>query len=372
VHAGVSLLTLFPGRVGGSETYVRGLLGEFARGHGPERLTVLANRHVMAAYGDAGVPLRHVRSYRPGDSDLTRFLAMNAARLAPRLVARDVPRDLDVQHFPVTVPVGAVPGVPRVVSLLDVQHHELSQMFSALERRFRAWAYDGAARDADVVVTISEHAAAGIARFAGVPPERIRAIPLGVDHDRFRPGGPAGGDGLPERYVVYPANFWPHKNHERLLEAWRRVEDPSLWLVLTGQPYGREALLDGAERVRHLGHVEATAMPALLRGARAMVFPSLFEGFGLPPLEAMACGTPVAASDRGALGEVCGDAALAFDPEDTAAIAAAIARIVEDEPLRADLRARGLERAARFTWRACAEAHLEAYRAARDAARGRP
>src|SRR4051812_46107566 len=147
MHVGLSLLTLFPGRVGGAETYVRGLLGEFARGHGPEELTVLANRHVAAAYRDTGLPLRVVRSYRPGDSDATRFAAMQVARFLPRLVARDVPRDLDVQHFPVTVPAGVVEGVPRVVSLLDVQHHELPQMFSRAERHLRRWAYDDAARD---------------------------------------------------------------------------------------------------------------------------------------------------------------------------------------------------------------------------------
>lgn len=365
MHVGLSLLTLFPGRVGGSETYVRGLLGEFAAGHGPEKLTVLANRHVAEAYAGQGLPLRVVRSYRPGDSDATRFAAMQMARFAPRLVARDVPRDLDVQHFPVTVPAGALPGVPRVVSLLDVQHHELPQMFSVIERRLRAWAYDDAARAADVVITISEHAKRGIVRDLGIPAERIHVAHLGVDHARFSPDGPAGGDDLPERYIVYPANFWPHKNHERLLEAWARVGDPSLWLVLTGQPYGRQDLLARRERVRHLGHVPADRLPAIVRGARAMVFPSLFEGFGLPPLEAMACGVPVAASDAGALAEVTGDAALGFDATSVEAIAAAVERITTDEPLRATLRERGLAQASRFTWAACADVHLSAYGAAR-------
>jgi glycosyltransferase involved in cell wall biosynthesis len=371
VHLGFGLLTLFPGRVGGSETYVRGLLGEFSRGHGPERLTVLANRHVMAAYADAGVPLRHVRSYRPGESDATRFIAMNTARLAPRLAARDVPRDLDVLHFPVTVPVGAVPGVPRVVSVMDVQHHELPHMFSALERRLRAWAYDDAARRADLVVTISQHARQGIVERLGVAPENVRAIPLGVDHARFHPEGPGPPAGLPERYVLYPANFWPHKNHERLLAAWRRVSDPELWLVLSGRAFGREDVLAGADRVLALGHVPEAQVPALYRGARALVFPSLFEGFGLPPLEAMAAGTPVAASDRGALAEVIDDAALGFDPEDVDAIAEAIVRVADDEALRDRLRERGLRRAARFTWEACAAAHVEAYREARAGAPAR-
>lgn len=369
MHVGFSLLTLFPGRVGGSESYVRGLLEQYARGHGPERLTVLANRHVARAYASAGVPLRRVRSYPAGDRDATRFAAMSLARLAPRLVASDIPRNLDLLHLPVTVPVGIVPGIPRVVSLLDVQHHELPGMFSALERRFRSWAYDGAARDAQLVITISEHAKAGIVSHVGVPADRVQAIPLGVDHDRFRPDGECRPERRP--YLLYPANLWPHKNHAHLLEAYARAA-PSLGvdLVLTGQTFGRElpaaASTDG---VRHLGHIPSTEVPALYRGARGLIFPSLFEGFGLPVLEAMACGTPVAASGRGSLAEVADDAALTFDPDDVDDIAAAMERIALDEALRTRLREAGLARAATYTWEATAAAHLRIYeRAARIAA----
>ncbi len=340
---------------------MRGLLGEFARGGGPARLTVLANAHVMEAYAGVGVPLHHVRSYRAGDSDATRFAAMLAARVAPGLAARDVPPGIDLVHYPVTVPVPRVAGARTVVSLLDVQHHELPQMFSRGERWLRSWAYDDAARSADHVLTISEHARRGIIEYLGVAPERVESVALGVDHGRFVPDGPVM-EGVPERYVVYPANMWPHKNHERLLEAFAAVRDPSLHLVLSGQTYGRERLLAGHERVHHLGHLPAGSLPELYRGALALVFPSLFEGFGLPPLEAMACGTPVAAADRGAVAEVCGDATLAFDPSDAGAIAAAIAQVTTDESLRARLREAGLRRAALYTWEAAAAAHVRAYR----------
>jgi glycosyltransferase involved in cell wall biosynthesis len=362
VHVALSLMTLFPGRVGGSESNVRGLLGEFAAGRGPERVTVLANRHVMGPYsGYAGGPvmLRHVRAYRPGDGAATRFAAMNAGRLLPVLDGRG----FDVVHYPATVPVPRVRGAPRVVSLLDVQHHELPQMFSPLERRLRAWAYDGAARAADLVLTISEHARRGIVEHVGVAPERVWSIPLGIDLARFSPAGPGPAErlGLPERYVLYPANMWPHKNHARLLDAFAALGDPDLWLVLTGQTYGRERLLDGRERVRHLGHLPQAEVAGLYRGAAALVFPSLFEGFGLPPLEAMACAVPVAASTGGSIGEVCGDAALLFDPLETEAITEAIGRVTRDEPLRTRLRAAGPPRAARFTWAAAARRHIEAY-----------
>jgi len=155
--------------------------------------------------------------------------------------------------------------------------------------------------------------------------------------------------------------MWPHKNHARLLEAFAAHGEPDLWLILTGQTYGAERLLAGHERVRHLGHVPAGELPGLYRGASAVVFPSLFEGFGLPPLEAMACAVPVAASAAGAIGEVCGDAALLFDAGDVEAIAEAIGRVTGDKALRARLREAGLRRAAHFTWEAAARRHVEAY-----------
>lgn len=377
MHVGFALLTFFPGRVGGSETYVRGLLAQFAEGLGPERVTALTNRHATGPLAECArgpVAVHDVRSYRPGDAPRTRALAMAFARAAPRVVARDVPEDLDLLHYPVTVPIPATRR-PRVVTLHDVQHHEMPHLFSRFERRFRVWAYDRAARDADLVIALSNHAREGIARHAGVDPERIVVIPHGIDHERFRPRGDDGAGplvdtfGLPERFLFYPANLWPHKNHARLVEALSRMEDQDVHLVLSGADYGR---LDAVEalarrfgvsgRVRHLGFVPGAAMPELMRRATGMVFPSLFEGFGWPPLEAMACGCPVAAARAASLPEVCGDAALLFDPFDVGAMAAAMDRLTTDEGLRAQLREAGLRRAAGYTWQACAERHAVAYR----------
>jgi glycosyltransferase involved in cell wall biosynthesis len=134
--------------------------------------------------------------------------------------------------------------------------------------------------------------------------------------------------------------------------------------VLTGQTYGRCLPPGPSAQVRHLGLLPAGQVPAIYRRATAVVFPSLFEGFGMPPIEAMASGTPVAVSDRGAMAEACGDAALRFDPEDTEAMGAAIRSVVEDASVRADLRERGLARAAGFRWDRFAAQHAEAYRAA--------
>jgi glycosyltransferase involved in cell wall biosynthesis len=378
VHVGFALLTLFPGQVGGSEANVRGLLGQFTAGNGPERVTVLANALVTEAYAASignGVALDRVRSYRAGRTNATRLAAMMSARLAPRIAAREVPDGLDVLHHPLTVPIPVLPGVPTVTTVYDLQHHELPQLFSRAERAYRRWAYDGAVRKADLTLTTSEYSRERLAELPGADADRIESIPMGIDHERFHPGH---GDAderiaprLPERYVLYPANLWPHKNHARLIEALGRIEDSDLELVLTGQDYGRgEALREAAQRaqvehrVHHLGHVAADELPALMRAAEAMIFPSLYEGFGSPPLEAMACGCPVAASRRASLQEMVGDAALEIEPESVDSIAEAITAITTSTGAcerRRDLRDRGLRHASGFTWHACAQRHLAAY-----------
>ncbi len=190
----------------------------------------------------------------------------------------------------------------------------------------------------------------------GLDPTRVHVIPHGVEHDLFKPS-----DEPREHFLVYPARPWKHKNHARLLQAFvdLRREIPGLRLVLTGD--GLDVLQNLPDGVECLGSVSHEELAALYRRAACLVFPSLYEGFGLPVLEAMASGCPVAASDRGAIPEVCGDAAVLFDPDDVHAIANG----VRDALARADeLRERGIAHAATFTWEATARLHEVAYKQA--------
>jgi glycosyltransferase involved in cell wall biosynthesis len=348
-----SLLTLTPGRVGGSETYARGLLGAFAQGHGPERVTVVAGPAIL---GGGAIEVRQVAPT---------IAAGGVARLGGLLrgMARRDGSGADLLHHPLTVPAPRPRG-PSVVTLHDVLHRELPTLFSRSERAFRRLAYERAARVATRVVTVSEHARGQIVERLGIAPQHVVAIHSGVDHKRFEPTGPAQSpaDGP---FVLYPANLWPHKNHARLVAALARVEGVAL--VLTGAPSPRlAALQDQARRegveTRHLGYVDDLA--SLYRGATALVFPSLAEGWGLPVVEAMACGCPVAASESGAVAEAAGGAALLFPPRDVAAMTAAIRRLTTDDRLREELRGRGLERTAELTWPVAAERHSEVYAAA--------
>jgi glycosyltransferase involved in cell wall biosynthesis len=234
--------------------------------------------------------------------------------------------------------------------VLDVQHELYPRFFSRAELAYRRLVYGWTVRRSRIVITISEHARAGLIERLGLKPERVRAIHLGIDHERFRPS-----EEPRENFLLYPALGWPHKNHALLFEAFAllRARRPSLRLVLTGYagvtPEGVEAR----------GRVPADELLSLYRRAAALVFPSLYEGVGQPPLEAMACGCPVACSNAASLPEVVGDAARLFDPESPEGMAAAVEEVLDNPDEWAQ---RGLERAKTFSWDACARAHDEVYR----------
>jgi glycosyltransferase involved in cell wall biosynthesis len=354
MHLAFSLLTLTPGAVGGSETYARGLLGALAEGHGPERVSVLANPTAAATIQSGGPVELHERSLNVGNAGAARLAGLARGMATPDTSAAEL------LHYPLTVPAPRARGA-SVLTLHDVLHREHPAMFSRAERAFRRVAYDRAARNATRVVTVSEHSQRQIVARLGIAPERVVAIHSGVDHGRFTPAGPLAAP-LARPFVLYPANLWPHKNHERLISALARVGGVAL--VLTGAPSTRLAsLLELARRegveVRHLGYVDD--LPALYRAATALVFPSLAEGWGAPVAEAMACGCPVATSDAGAVAEAAGGAALLFPSDDVAAMADAIRRVTGDDGLREQLRGQGLERAAGLTWPRAASRHAEVY-----------
>jgi alpha-1,3-rhamnosyl/mannosyltransferase len=208
-----------------------------------------------------------------------------------------------------------------------------------------------------------------------VPAERVTAIPLAAD-PAFHPQPPAAiaalrqRHGLPARFTLYLGSNKPHKNLERLLAAWTALPESEL-LVVAGvwderYPRPRQLVAEhGLEHaVRFLGRVAEAELPALYSAATLFVFPSLYEGFGLPVVEALACGTPVACSDRSSLPEAAGEAARYFDPEDAGAIALAVSRLLADERQRAALAAQAVEQAARFSGEKTAAATLDVYRAA--------
>ena len=234
----------------------------------------------------------------------------------------------------------------------------------------------------DEIIAVSAHTAGEISAQTRLPRHRVTVIHNGIDHDRFFPeasnaarASVAQRYGLRDPYFLYVARIeHPAKNHLRLIQAFElfKKEARSRWqLVFAGSDWDGAAAVHQAARnspfadsIHSLGFVADPFLPALYQAADIFVYPSLYEGFGIPPVEAMACGCPVICSDRGALGEVVGEAAAIIDPENPTTLQWQMTRFATDPMLRSGWRQAGLERAKRFDWHRTAASTLEVYRRA--------
>jgi glycosyltransferase involved in cell wall biosynthesis len=276
---------------------------------------------------------------------------------------------VDLVHF--LVPQAVLTDIPSIYQPHDLQHVHLPELFLPLQVRYRDATYRAFASQAAVVAVMTEWGRDDLARSFGIAHEKIAVIPWApvaglrsVRDDQLLAGARERRSrdvrrDLPERFVMYPAQTWRHKNHARLLDAIALLRDRGIRvdLVSTGRlNEGFPALERQVTRLRledqvtFLGYVDDAALQDLYRRATGLVFPSLFEGWGLPVVEAFAHGVPVAAANATVLPEVARGGALLFDPLNVTDIADAIERLWTDEELRADLRRRGAVRAADLDW----------------------
>jgi len=268
---------------------------------------------------------------------------------------------------------GPVSTYRQVCTFHDLIPLDNPEWFSPRFSAWYGWLMPRLARKVAHIIAVSEFTRNRIVELCGVRPGKVTVVPNGIDR-RFslRPveeviaaredlGIPAG------QYLLFVGSLEPRKNLSRLLQAWERALrhlPDDTWLVVAGakgrsQVFSQVPLQQLPARVHLTGYVRDESLPALYSGALALVYPSLYEGFGLPPLEAMACGTPVITSRTTSLPEVTGDAAILVDPLDVDQIASAIARIAADSGLRIDLSRRGMARAANYSWDAAASATLK-------------
>ena len=245
----------------------------------------------------------------------------------------------------------------RATTVYDLSPLHHPEWVAPLTARMHRRKYAEAARSCDVVFAISSYTAQDVTKTLRVPAERVVIAHPGV-HARYSPDGPRHALGHP--YLLSVATLEPRKNLDTLVEAFAlaRARRPDLHLVVAGAPVSwAEHDLD-VEGVRGLGYVPDADLPALYRGAAALVYPSLFEGFGIPVVDAMASGIPVVASAHPSLDDAAGDAAVRADPRSPAAIASAIERALSERERLVPL---GLEHARKFTWKACGQAVLAGY-----------
>ena len=286
-------------------------------------------------------------------------------------------RPTDVFFIPAHVLPRICPN-KSVVTVHDVGFKRLPQIYKSRDRKFHEWSTKDIAKRADRIITVSEFSGREISELYGVDPKKIAITPNGIDHDIYRPiSDNSAIEERLERYRISKPYFLTvgrleaKKNTSNLIKAFtlfkarRGVGDPTK-LVLVGNPgYGYEevkkTLAESNARadIIQLGYVPESDKPALYNAAQALIHPSWYEGFGIPPVEAMACGCPVLSSDSSSLPEVIGpDAAIYFPPGELEGMVRAMMRIQDETGLGQKLRLAGIERAAKYTWRRTAELTL--------------
>lgn len=278
---------------------------------------------------------------------------------------------LDLVHDPNGIApfLGPAAGARRVVTIHDAFAYVDPRTHNRLDNWRYRWQLPSAARRADAVITVSNCSKRDLTRHLRLDPDQVHVISEGVDPQFSHEPEPNELHRILARYhikrpyLLYVGGINGRKNIARLYEAYAcvRKRHADLALVIVGKRQWRASDIDLTARrlglesvVQYTGYMPDADLPAIYGAAEAFVFPSLYEGFGLPPLEAMACGTPVVTSNTSSLPEVVEDAALTVDPCDVGALVKAIERVLSDATLRSELRARGIQRAHHFTWQRAA------------------
>ncbi len=356
----------------GNETYITNLIEALAQIDERNRYTLYVTRRAAVERFAGRWPNFHVRLTLP-HAPLVRI---------PITLVRELRRrPVDVLHVQYTAPPFA--PCPVVATIHDLSFEHLPATFKR-----RSWlqlrlTVRRTARGAAQVIVPSEFTRGDIISTYGVAPERVSVIPLAAA-EGFAPAAPAEVErvrvryGLSGAYILAVGSIQPRKNLTRLVRAYAALHRarphaklPKLVLVGKRAWLYEETLRAvascglAAQDVVLTGYVPEADLPALYSGALCFAYPSYFEGFGLPPLEAMRCGVPVIVADRTSLPEVVGDAGLLVDPLDETALAAALARLIDEPDLRARLRTKGIERAARWHWHDTARRTLEVYQRAK-------
>ncbi|MEM7349172.1 MAG: glycosyltransferase [Acidobacteriota bacterium] len=382
MRVGIHLQSLRPGEIGGLEDYVRQLLMAVARLEPEITFVLFAAEYNLATFADDPRLEKHLLSAED-------FAALDAERLAAY--------GLDLWFCPLLVLEPPDPGLPTVVTMPDLQHEVFPQFFSEQILEWRRHNYRLTVEKADRILTFSNDSKQQIVTSLGADPERVVVTYLDAAAEFESAAEPDQGqrgalraryrDRLPEAvrlagdYLFYPGAAWPHKNHRLLFEALVRLSSEhgiEPHLVLTGAQVEGAADLEQScrdlgldDRVHFLGYVPREDMPLLYAGSLATVFPSLFEGFGIPVVEAMRAGSPVICSSAASLPEVGGQAALYFDPQQVDELVDRLRQVwttlqIESPRGRAareELQAAGFQQAQQFSWQQTAATTLEVFRA---------
>ena len=360
----INLRLLNPGKIGGLEGYVRNLIRELLILDSSIHFTLFVTEENESTlqYPPERVT-KFLISHDKYESKISEHLFHNPA---------------DLYFCPLLILEPIVTHIPTVITIPDMQHEFFPQFFSKDILEWRRLNFKISALASTKILAISQFTARTIVDILGVQPNKVHCTYLagndevfGKEADEGLKSGLRQKYGLPEVYGYFPANTWPHKNHINLLRALKVYKEkfgPSPKIVLTGaQDTGHKDLVTAIgtlglqEDIMFLGYIPKDELPYLYRNAAFLVFPSLFEGFGMPVLEAMLSDCPVICSDSSSLPEVGGDAVLYFNPLDPEDIAQSMRRIISDQHLRNTLMEKGKIQAKKFSWKTTAEESLRIF-----------
>jgi glycosyltransferase involved in cell wall biosynthesis len=362
VTIAVNLRPLYPGQIGGMETYVRLLLDRWIGGPVGNRIhwVLFTNEANNATFQHLSQGCRRILL---PNAEYESFLFSQLTQIQP-----------DLYFCPLLTLEPLEAPCLSAITIPDLQHEFFPQFFPESLLSWRRSAYAASAKRAVCVFTISEYSKQTFVERLGIPPEKVFVIHIDVDDvflhavNRERLVQVRKIHNLPEDYIYYPANFWPHKNHEVLFHAFAEARSKlrKLSLVLTGAQEERLSVLKklavqlGIDNVvRYMGYVPKEELPYFYGGARMLVFPSLFEGFGIPIIEAFCCNCPVVCSNTTSCPEIAGDGAVLINPLDPHEISDAIQKVEQDDVLRERLVKAGQKAAERFRGNRLAETTLE-------------
>lgn len=329
---------------------------------------VLFSRHAAALAGKPGFAVQASRW--PTESRLVRIAWEQTAW--PLAAAGE---KLDLLHSMAFV-TPLLSRIPTVITVFDLSFMHYPDSFPPLQRRYLQSQTARSCRKARRVITISESSRQDVHQIFQVPLDRIDVVYPGVDA-QYRPLPDADlaefrrREALPQHFLLHVGTLQPRKNIPILLEALARLRRPDLLLVLAGgkgwlyeEIFAQVIALGLENQVRFTGYVADAALPLWYNAATVLLFPSVYEGFGLPVVEALACGTPVIAARSSSIPEAGGEAALYFNPHDSEALAAQLTAVLDDQDLAASMREKGLIQARRFSWQKAGEETARVYRRA--------
>jgi len=370
MRIGINLLFMIPGIVGGTETYAVSLVNALAKIDPDNEYFLFINKETKPGLFDAGRNFQFVACPIRATNRAARFLWEQLV-----LPSQTRGYSLDLLHSPGYIAPLSM-SMKSVVTIPDLNYRAIPEAFNGFTRTAQKFFVENSARRVDRLITISEFTRGDIINRLEIPGDKITAILLAPKEQTNRQQISWDELILKHRinrpYVFVLSSKSPHKNIPRMVEGFLRANHAlghTYQLIVGGHlpDHSRAAdqiaaVVDESSDIRATGYVSDAELGELMAHASAFAFPSLYEGFGLPALEAMAAGVPVVSSNRASLPEVCGDAALYFDPVDVDAISVSLQRVLTDAELRSQLVERGTENLKRFSWETTARHTLEVYK----------